>query len=131
MSFHVPEKYRMTTGPLRSNAALGNNGAFRVPLGTRYAAVIASDGEGWEHVSVSFHDRVPTWDEMCRVKDLFWDAEDVVIQYHPRASEYVTNCDTCLHLWRPVQAELPTPPVRLVGIRPGVREPLRWPGKRS
>jgi len=46
---------------------------------------------------------------------LFWDAEDVVIQYHPAKSEYVNVHDNCLHLWRPVGVELPTPPRELVG----------------
>lgn len=127
MAFHVPERYRLTSGPLGSTAELGNNGAFRVPIGSQYAHVIASDGSGWEHVSVSLRTRCPTWQEMCKVKALFWDDEDVVIQYHPRKSEYVTNCDTCLHLWRPTLGEIPTPPPSLVGLPPGasVKKTLR------
>ncbi len=75
MSFHVPEPYRITTGRLKSDRSFGNNGAFRVPLRKGrtiyYAHVIASDGAGWEHVSVSFENRTPTWDEMCQIKALF------------------------------------------------------------
>ena len=51
--------------------------------------IIASDGFGWEHVSVSRRDRCPTWEEMCQIKALFWDEDDCVIQYHPPRSEYV------------------------------------------
>ena len=36
-------------------------------------AVIASWGGGWEHVSVSLARRCPTWEEMCMVKDIFWE----------------------------------------------------------
>src|SRR4051812_39022729 len=70
---HVPEKYRVTAGVLASDARSGNNGAFRVPVGSVYLAVVASDGLGWEHVSVSHAAHIPTWDEMCAIKDLFWD----------------------------------------------------------
>ena len=44
-----------------------------------------------------------------RGEDLFWDAEDVVIQYHPAKSEDVNNHDYCLHVWPPVEQEIPTP----------------------
>lgn len=53
----------------------------------------------WEHVSVSAH-RTPTWAEMCGVKDLFWSKDETVIQFHPKASEYVNEHTNCLHLWK-------------------------------
>ena len=43
---------------------------------------------------------------MCFIKDVVWDEEDVVIQYHPQKSEYVTLHGHCLHLWRPVGIEV-------------------------
>lgn len=39
----------------------------------------AHEGMPWEHVSVSLHDRCPTWDEMSLVKDLFWLPTETVI----------------------------------------------------
>lgn len=116
----VPEEYRITSGPLASDSSFGNNGAFIIPFfyGV-YAYIIASDGEGWEHVSVHIHsngrDRTPSWDEMCRIKSLFWDDQDTVIQYHPRKSEYVNHHSHCLHLWKPIGIEIPLPPSELVG----------------
>jgi hypothetical protein len=80
------------------------------------AKVIASDGEGWEHVSVSFPGRVPTWQEMCQAKDIFWNAEDRVVQYHPPESEYINDHPFVLHLWRPIDQDLPAPPMILVGL---------------
>lgn len=32
------------------------------------ATVVWSNGMGWEHVSVAFANRTPTWDEMSKVK---------------------------------------------------------------
>lgn len=118
MTFHVPNKFRVKTGQMGSDETFGNNGAFEVTLRhNQKVFVIASDGAGWEHVSVSRKDRCPTWDEMCQVKALFWDDDDCVVQYHPARSEYVDNHKTCLHLWRPVGVQIPIPPSIFVGVR--------------
>lgn len=63
----------------------------------------------WEHVSVSCEDRCPTWEEMQRVKELFWRDDETVIQFHPPKSEYVNHHQYCLHLWKPpYSVELPS-----------------------
>lgn len=120
--FKVPEKYRITDHPIMSSdSSYGNNGAFKIPLGKAWAYCIASDGDGWEHVSChiveTFMQRTPTWSEMCKIKDLFWEAEDCVIQYHPPKSEYVNNHQHTLHLWRPIGQEIPLPDSILVGLK--------------
>ena len=68
----------------------------------------------WEHVSVSYADRIPCWETMCQIKDLFWSPEDCVVQYHPPHSEYVNCHPNVLHLWRPLGADLPRPPTWMV-----------------
>lgn len=73
----------------------------------------------WEHVSVSTLRRAPNWQEMCFVKELFWEDEEVVMQLHPAKSEYVNHHPYCLHLWRPMKAVIPTPPSRSVGPKIG------------
>lgn len=90
-------------------------------LGKRWASVIWSNGAGWDHVSVAPYNRrvVPTWDDMCRLKDMFFREDEIAVQYHPPKSEYVNNVPNCLHLWRPTEAEMPTPPAILVGIKKG------------
>lgn len=133
MSFHVPEPYRLTSGPMASDRSYGNNGAFcfHSVVPNRNMMVIASDGqdwkasglegEPWEHVSVHVFSGkkqfTPTWIEMCAAKEMFWDVEDVVIQFHPRKSDYVNNHANTLHLWRPTETSLPTPPAITVGIK--------------
>lgn len=77
--------------------------------------VIASDGCGWDHVSVSRKDRCPTWDEMVQIKDLWFGEDETVVQYHPKESAYINICDTCLHLWKQHGAEIELPPPFMVG----------------
>jgi hypothetical protein len=123
MAFHVPDKFRVLMGPLASTVADGNNGCFlfiderQRQFNKQHSVLraIASDGDGWEHVSVSWPHRTPTWEEMCEVKALFWDKEDCVVQYHPPESDYVNCHPFTLHLWRQVGAEFPRPPTYMVG----------------
>lgn len=117
MSFHVPNQYRLRRGPMGSDESYGNNGAFFIPSrpGKAPFKVVASDGMGWDHVSVSLPDRCPTWEEMCRVKALFWDDEDAVMELHPPRSDWVNNHQFCLHLWRPQECAIPLPPSVMVG----------------
>ena len=85
---------------------------FMGPCGAKLA-VIASAGDliisrGWQHVSVSLARRLPNWLEMCHAKDLFFDDEECVVQFHPPRSVYVNIHPHCLHLWKPPFAiELP------------------------
>lgn len=117
--FKVPEERRWNLGgPFIWSKADGNNGIFQFKLNGVFIRCIASDGMGWEHVSVSLSVmRTPDWDEMCFVKGQFWGPEDCVVQFHPPESEYVNNHEYCLHLWRPHGLEIKTPPSILVGIK--------------
>ena len=90
-------------------------------LGKRFASVIWSDGGGWEHVSICPFKRsyMPSWDDMCQLKDMFFKENETVVQYHPAKSEYVNNMPNCLHLWRQTNGALPTPPSIMVGTKKG------------
>ena len=117
--FHVPNTHRVKDDPLLGSTDKdGNNGLFLFYFPMYVMRCIASDGCGWEHVSVSLSEkRCPTWEEMCFVKRTFWDAEDAVMQLHPPDSQYVDFHPYCLHLWRPIHARIPLPDARLLGPR--------------
>lgn len=79
--------------------------------------------EQWDHVSChartpsvnhTHRQRTPTWDEMCHVKNLFWDPDECVVQFHPAESEYVNTHPNVLHLWKHVDVAFPTPPMLCV-----------------
>ena len=91
-------------------------GYFRVPFGKITMRVIVGSGDGWDHVSVSIANkkRNPRWDEMCHVKDLFFDKDEWVVQYHPAESDYVNVHPYVLHLWKPHEETIPTPPLYMV-----------------
>lgn len=117
------EPHRQLTGRMPSCAG-DLFGAFYLKIAKVHIIVIASNGSEeipWEHVSLRARDykgeRTPTWAEMCYVKDLFWDEEECVIQYHPPRSEYVNNHAFVLHLWKPIGIEIPMPPSIAVGIK--------------
>ena len=93
-----------------------NNGAFQ--FGGLH--VIASDGLGWDHVSVSLPDRCPTWEEMCYINHLFFSAHEWATQFHPPKSKNINNHEFCLHMWRKQGCLAETPPPEMVGIA-GVR----------
>lgn len=111
------ERGRITGGPLASQPGTGPNGRFIItsPEGIVFQ-VIASDGGGWEHVSVTTarKKRCLTWEEMCFIKNLFWDPDEDVIQYHPARKDYINVHPTVLHLWKPIGIELPKPPKWMV-----------------
>jgi hypothetical protein len=117
--FKVPEKYRIISGYIGSDSSYGNNGAFYIPMGNSHNAfTMASDGEGWEHVSVTMsHGKTPDWVEMNQIKSIFWGDEDCVMQLHPPNSNYINNHRACLHLWRPIGQDIPQPPWALVGVK--------------
>ena len=79
--------------------------------GWRGTVVWTTEG-GWDHVSVSPYDPdiTPSWDDMCRLKDMFFDEDETVIQFHPSKKEYVNIMKNCLHLWKPNQYNLALPP---------------------
>lgn len=126
------EQYRTTKGPMASTLAReGRNGAFTLPASllartdTTYAmSIVISDASSWpehlgpvkwEHVSAAWPDRCPSWSEMCRVKSLFFNVGEIVVQFHPAEREYVNCHPHCLHLWRPLDVLMITPPAEAVG----------------
>jgi len=77
--------------------------------------IIASNGGGWDHVSVSRTNRCPNWLEMEQVKRLFFNPDEVAMQLHVAESEHLSVHPYCLHIWRPNEgAAIPLPPAMMV-----------------
>lgn len=53
------------------------------------------------------------------MKDIFWNEDEVCMQLHPKKEDYVDNMSYCLHIWKSIDKEIPTPPSIMVGFRKG------------
>lgn len=98
------------------NAGDGMCGVFRLQSARgEEIRIIASNGEGWDHVSVSLQRRCPTWEEMERVKRMFFMPDETAMQLHVPPTEHISHHPYCLHMWRPHGEEIPMPPSYMVG----------------
>ena len=122
MNLSRAEKYRRTH-PLGFPHKPGDDfGWFIIPT-TRTGPVIAiqvnsacPESDWWDHASASLAHRCPTWEEMCMIKDLLWNAEDCVVQFHPPKFEYINMAKHCLHLWCWRGGSMPRTRTNLVGV---------------
>jgi hypothetical protein len=87
-------------------------GAFKLPspIDGQLLTVVASSGDGWDHVSVSRSHRCPNWPEMEYVKRLFFKDDETAMQLHVRVTDHINMHPHCLHMWRPQDSEIPRPP---------------------
>lgn len=92
-------------------------GVFRVPspIDGNLLCIVASCGEGWDHVSVSRATRCPNWPEMQAVYKMFFAEGETAMQLHVPAADHVNCHPYCLHLWRPQEIDIPRPPAEFVG----------------
>jgi len=78
---------------------------------------VEEDGRKWMHVSVSRASHCPSWEEMDAVKRIFIGDDRTAYQVHPpRAEHYSYTAPegtlgprVVLHLWAPLEGELPLP----------------------
>lgn len=85
--------------------------------------VIATAGEGWDHVSVSLEHRIPCWEEMDFIKRMFFLDTETAMQLHVPPDDHINHHPNCLHLWRPHAGEIPRPPEWMVGPKKGGLSP--------
>jgi len=115
------DKFRTQKAPYTSPEG-ATYGAFELWHDAIVLRIIATDGRheegdtGWEHVSVHAYDpffkkqKIPKWEAMCFVKDLFWEEGECVVQFHPAKEDYVNTHACVLHLWRATKEPFPMPP---------------------
>ena len=76
--------------------------------------VVASNGGGWDHVSVSLSYRTPIYDEMKAIKRLFFLDHEWAMELHAPVLNHVNVHQYCLHMWRPQSVAIPIPPQEMV-----------------
>jgi hypothetical protein len=117
--WRIPDEPGTPLALQRNHPAIADvSGAFGMKLdkdGPSFV-VIASSGDGWDHVSVSVRDRTPTWEEMDRIKRVFFKPGEVAMQLHVAEADHVNCHPFTLHLWRPhgTKRAIPLPPKEFV-----------------
>lgn len=56
----------------------------------------------WQHVSLSFPHRAPSWADIVMIKRVFIGREREAVQFIPPDSEYVNVHPFTFHLWAPL-----------------------------
>lgn len=77
---------------------------------------------GWEHLTVSHKNKIPSWECMNEMKEMFFNDDEECFQFHPKKENYINNNEYCLHIWRRTDGQMMTPPHILVGFRKGHEE---------
>lgn len=73
--------------------------------------------DGWEHLSVSHKNKIPSWLCMEEMKEMFFKDDEEAFQFHPKMENYINNNEYTLHIWRKQDGTMNTPPSILVGFR--------------
>jgi len=107
------DKYRTIGQPIGSDDAQFS-GAFRVVYKGNVLRVIASNDDGWDHVSVSRTTSCPNWEEMEFIKRLFFEENETCWQYHVPVADHINVHPYVLHIWRKHGFEMPLPPRYMV-----------------
>lgn len=107
-----------------------DGGSGEVHLHKWSGSVIWSYGGGWDHVSVAPYKRhiTPSWEDMCMIKNMFFDESEAAVQFHPARSDYVNMVPNCLHIWKPQNEKLPVPNSLMVGLKVGqnIRDAIEY-----
>jgi len=79
-------------------------------------SALERDGDYWLHVSISagHGSRMPTYDEMVSVKEIFIGTAELALQVFPPRAEHVNDHPNVLHLWHCLDRR-PTPDFRRGG----------------
>jgi hypothetical protein len=116
-NLHEIDRYRLTTKEVYDRYGSSGDetcGVFVIPFQSYELRVIASNGGGWDHLSISLTNRTPNWKEMEYIKRLFFKPEEMAIQFHVPESKHINVHPNCLHLWRPQNFEIQLPPAEFV-----------------
>jgi hypothetical protein len=127
----LAEQFRLSLKDQYESRYGDDFGAFLIPhppTGAKLRVMVSSGDERmrWEHVSVSLPNRCPNWPEMAFIKGIFWDWRETVMQLHVPVEDHRNLHPYCLHLWRPIDQEIPRPPNEAVAVPGDVEENRRY-----
>lgn len=86
---------RMAAGETEDGGAFAHENGLCVIV----SAAVELDGKRWLHVSCSRRSRLPSWDDVVAVKNLFVGTDKLAVQVLPPMSRYINIHPNVLHLW--------------------------------
>ena len=63
------------------------------------------DEKLWLHVSFSYPDRLPPYEKLIQIKNIFIGPDKKAIQVFPQEKEHVNLMEFCLHLWHCIDGD--------------------------
>jgi hypothetical protein len=64
-----------------------------------FSGAVEQDGKRWLHVSCAFANKLPTFDDLRQIKEVFLGTEAYAVQVFPPQKHYVNIHPYCLHLF--------------------------------
>lgn len=99
---YIPYRYTGTFGQA--------NGLLVIVTGC-----LEADNKRWIHVSMSRRSRLPSYEDMCLVKDSFIGRDKLALQLFVPHDKHVNHAKYCLHLWHCLDGD-PCPDFRHKGM---------------
>ena len=100
----LPEQGRLADGRTLARLCPWDGGyAYSTIPESGLRVIVTHDGTPHgllRHLSCSYHDRLPTWDEVGMLREAFFPDDWDVIQVLPRTGEYVNVQSYTLHLFQ-------------------------------
>ncbi len=108
--FAVPPLWQQVECPVKSSYMFLSMSRLKVVYGEEKI-----EGMWWRHLSLSRQDRVPSYDDLTKVKSAFAGDHRAAVMVLPKKEEHINIHPNCLHLWWPVNEEhYPLPDFRLI-----------------
>lgn len=127
IGFERAERWAMELWPMRDIGRFKYKGGPGFPFlwegeyGSRVMGVkvictarTEADGKRWTHVSYSRKNRIPDYEDSCRVKQLFVGADKLALALYVPEEQHVNIHPNVLHLWHCLDGD-PVPDFRTDG----------------
>lgn len=81
------------------HSGIARRGAGANEFTVLWSATVEADGKRWLHVSCSFKNRMPSYQDLAEIKRLFCGPEATAYEIHPPEVDHINAHPYCRHLW--------------------------------
>lgn len=73
---------------------------------TQAPDIANGEEQEWLHISMSYNDKLPSYEDMRLVKSIFVGPAHTALQIFPPETKHISIHDYCLHLWVPLEYDV-------------------------